>query len=131
MTTDFITELTKELRAFQDETLWIQPYIVQEMCIRAARKTLGDQELSQITLRHEVEPHPTTLELLTVLEFGDTGDRFTLFAGDVSTLRALLAFWNEYRPIELGMPLSMPVKLEDGRIVSEVVQELMEDDNDG
>ena len=130
--TDFITELTKQLRAWQDETNWLQPYHVQEMVIQAARAVIeeGQQTLSNITLKHEVEVGPDELELITVLEFGDDGERFFLFAPDVATLRALLAFWNENRGIEVGMPLTMPVKLADGRIVSEVVAELLEDEND-
>jgi hypothetical protein len=131
MSTDFITELTKQLRAWQDETQFLQPYDVQEMVIQASRAVVdaGEQTLPEITLHHEVEPMVDGLELLTILTLEN--ERFILFAPDVSVLRALLAFWNENRDIEIGMPLSMPVKLEDGRIVSEMVQELMEDsDND-
>jgi hypothetical protein len=128
MPNDFITNLLWELHVWNDETQTLTAPILQEMIILAAEKTLGQQTLSHITLRHEIEVTDGPLELLTILELEE--DQFVLWPADVATLRALLAFWNENRDIEVGMPLSMPVKLADGRIVSEMVQALMEDSDD-
>ena len=118
---DFLTALTKELRAFQDETTWLFPATVREMLTNAAAAALLDP-LPRITLRREVEPDDLTV--YTVLDLGE-GDTFTLDAGDVATLRALLLAWDENRPAQVGDPLSMPCKLADGRVVPEVVPEML------
>lgn len=126
MMTDFVTELTIQLRAWQSGTTSLQPHHVQEMCIRAAAATLGDQELTTITLRHEVQPEDLTV--LTVAEFD--GETISLWPEDVSTLRALLSFWNEHRPPQVGDPLAIPCRLEDGRVVSEVVEDMLNNHNE-
>ena len=119
---NFIEFLTRELRTFQDETIWLSYDVVAEMLTRAAAEALPD-ELPRILLRREVEPGD--MRVWTVLDLH--GDRSILDAQDVAVLRALLLIWDETLGPQPGDPLTVPCRLQDGRVVSEVVREMMSD----
>lgn len=101
------------------------PSFVQYLLTKAAASTIADQDRLDITLHREIEIiGPEDLATITVIDLGD-GDRFSLFPEDVAMLRALLLSWDESRPPQVGDPLTMGCKLSDGRVVSEVVEELL------
>jgi hypothetical protein len=119
---DFITALTRELRSFQDETTWIFWDTTKDMLTRAAAAVIAEGELPRIVLRCEYDP--ADLACWTILEV-DGEYVTTLAADDVAVLRALLMTWDENRPAQLGGSLSTPTRLADGRIVTEIVPELL------
>jgi hypothetical protein len=121
---NFIEALTQQLHAWQDETTWISPTDLQEMLIQAAKATLPE-ELSPVTVRREVDPED--MKARTILEI--EGEYLTsLCAEDIATLRALLIAYDETIPARVGDPLSMPTRLRDGRVVSEVTEELLKEE---
>ena len=120
---NFIEALTRELHNWQDETLWLSADVVAEMVTRAAAEVLGEEPSPHIVLRRAVEPDD--LRVWTILEFDD--DRIVLDGRDVATLRALLLTWDETAPARVGDPLSVPCRLPDGRVVGEVVSEILKE----
>lgn len=122
MTTDFITALTKELHAWQDDTQFITYAGVRELLVRAASSVIANGPLPHVTLRHEYEPGD--LVGFTILEI-DGEYVTTLAADDVAGLRALLMTWDENRPAQVGDTLGMPTRLKDGTVLVEVTQELL------
>jgi len=122
---NFIEALTRELHTWPDEAAWLSYDVVAETLARAAAEVLGEKPPTDITLRRAVEPDD--LSVWTVLEFG-ADHRVILGVQDVATLRALLLTWDENRPARVGDPLMIPARLGDGRVVSEVVPELLNED---
>lgn len=124
---NFVVALLRHLKSWQDDIYWLTPDYLQMYLTRAAADSLP-AELPRITLRRLVSPEPG-LTTWTLIDLGD-GDSFFLAADDVATLRALLLSWDEHAPARVGDGLMMPCKLEDGRVVSEVVQELLDEKED-
>lgn len=125
-TDDFVFELLKQLVKWQDETTWLSGDVVKEMLVQAASNVLSVTELANdMTLSRQVDPDG--MEVYTILTVG--GERTLLNQVAVSTLRVLLLSWDELRGPQLGDPLLIPIRLADGRVVSEVVSELLEGDD--
>jgi hypothetical protein len=132
-TRELLIELTNDLvnsRPDNPEELasgWT-PSFVQYLLTTAAANTIAgtpDQDRLDITLRREIEVRLEDLMTITVIDLGG-GYQFSLFPEDVAVLRALLLSWDESRPPQVGDPLTMGCKLPDGRVVSEVVEELLD-----
>lgn len=122
----FITALTRELHAWQDDTQFITYPDVLEMLTRAAQLLPG-QPVEDIKLSYEVEPED--LICFTVLTIGD--DSSLLLPVDVASLRALLLSWDEQRPAQVGDPLTIPTRLPSGVVISVVTQELLDLEREG
>lgn len=117
---DFATALTQQLNEWQDETFLTVDY-VEEMLVKAAAVVLDNEELPQITLRREIDPAGMKVHIILETEI----DQVLFFPEDISTLRAILFTYDETKKPQIGEPLIMPTRLKDGRIVTEVVEELL------
>ena len=117
----FIDHLTNELRAYQDETTWLSTDVVQAMLTRAAAKVVDEAEM-EITIHREIMEDMIPI---TVINMGDVLSSFMLWPDDVSLLRALLLAHDETAPPRVGEPLTMAMKLKDGRVVSVVTEDLL------
>lgn len=115
----FAEHLTRQLHAYQDETYWLSVDTVRQMLARAAQEAVDRP--AQVRLWREVNPEDMAVVIRVEIE----GESFTLWPEEVATLRALLLGLDETAPARLGEPLSMPCKLEDGRVVSLVTEELL------
>lgn len=124
MSTDFITALTKQLRAWQDETQWLQPDVIAEMLRDAANEAVG--KLSRVEMYRQWDPIDSSPQIILKVET----DSVLMWPEDVATLRALLMSFDENAPARVGEPLSMPARLTDGRVVSVVVEEMLKESND-
>lgn len=119
--TDFITALTRQLRAWQDETVWLTREHVAEMLTAAAAEVLP-AELEPVRLWREVNPEDMTVSVR--LELAGP-EQFTLWPEDVAVLRALLLSLDENEPAKVGELLAIPTRLSDGRIVNVVTEEML------
>ena len=90
---DFVTELTKELHGWHDETTWLTPDAVAEMLAAAAARVAGDVE-------HEIKVLPVLFgdQVQHVIDGGVTHYKVCLGADEVAVLRALLLAYDETAP---------------------------------
>lgn len=115
----FVALLTRELHAWQDETCWLGEADIRQMLERAAAGCV--EQLAAVRLYREIEP--VELTPLVVVQAGE--DYILLPPEDVATLRALLLAFDEDAPPRPGEPLTVPCRLEDGRVVSIVTGEML------
>jgi hypothetical protein len=107
---DFITELTRQLRDWQD---YMARADVAEMVARAAGAVL--EEPTRITLRRRVNPEDGYVWHFLVV---DGEEEAMLDAADLHTLQAILATYDIDAPARPGDTLTEPMRLEDGRVVT-------------
>jgi hypothetical protein len=103
---DFIQALASALGA--------DPDTIRQALTQAAAQVV-ETIPDDLRLYRRVDPHNWQVSI--VLEVGDD-DKLILDADDVALLRALLCTIDETAPARPGEPLSMAVRLEDGRVVS-------------
>jgi hypothetical protein len=103
---DFIQALASALGA--------DPDTIRQALTQAAAQVV-EAVPDDLRLYRRVDPHNGQVSI--VLEVGDD-DKLILDADDVALLRALLCTIDETAPARPGEPLSMAVRLEDGRVVS-------------
>lgn len=91
---DFVTELTRELHGWHDETTWLTPDAVAEMLAAAAARVAGDVE-------HEIKVLPVLFgnQVQHVIDGGVTHYKMCLGADEVAVLRALLLAYDETAPM--------------------------------
>jgi len=82
----------------------------------AAGAILDGANLGGVTVRRVVSPGTSTV--WHVLETSE-GDQVLLDAGDVATLRGVLLTYDETRPARPGDPLTEPMQLPNGLVVTE------------
>jgi hypothetical protein len=94
--------------------LGADPDTIRQALVSAAAQVV-ETIPDDVRLYRRIEPHNWQVSI--VLEVGDD-DKLILDADDVALLRALLCSIDETAPARPGEPLSMAVRLEDGRVVS-------------
>lgn len=110
---DFITELTRQLRDWQDETIYMARADVADLAARAAGAVL--EAPTRITLRRRVNPEDGYVWHFLVV---DGEEEAMLDAGDLKTLQAILATYDIDAPARPGDTLTEPMVLRDGRVVT-------------
>lgn len=97
---------------------------VRNMCLRAAAEMIVDGDLPAVRLYREIAPEDMSVH--TILSI-DGDERVLLFPDDVATLRALILSFDESAPPHVGEPLSMPIWLQNGTVVSVVVEDMLKE----
>jgi hypothetical protein len=105
---DFMQALANALGA--------NPDAIRQALVNAAAQVVGDIP-PDLRLYRRIDPQDWQVSI--VLE-ADDADPLILDADDVAVLRALICALDETAPARPGEPLSMAVRMEDGRIVSVV-----------
>jgi hypothetical protein len=100
--------------------LGTDPDTIRQALVSAAAQVV-EAIPDDLRLYRRIEPHNWQVSI--VLEVGDD-DKLILDADDVALLRALLCSIDETAPARPGEPLSMAVRMEDGRVVSVYEEEI-------
>lgn len=110
----FVTELTQQLRSFQDETTWLTPADVTEMLAQAAGRAADPEllnEIAPLTLHRAVSPEGNVYFIL------NCDDVTTWLTPDeLSILRAILCNIDETIPAQIGDQLTEPIWLDDNTV---------------
>jgi hypothetical protein len=120
----FIQHLTDQLQQWPDETTAIRPADVQQMLLHASDAALNDIieiEADRVRVWREIDPVHLTPAI--IIEVG--GDGLLLLPPELKWLKALLLSYDEDAPPQVGEPLSVATRLNDGRVVSTVIPELL------
>ena len=112
---DFITELTRQLHGWQDETQFLARSDVDDLVALAAARSLDGKPPARISLHREIDPETGTAYHVLSGE-----DWMGLLTGhEVATLLAILTTYDWTRPPQPGDPLLVAMETEDGRVVTE------------
>lgn len=118
----FINRLTAEIQSFEGDIKLVSTHEVKEF-LRMA--TVGFDFLPgvDVMLYRRIEPGILQPHYYVEVEGGE--EKLLLFAADIDALRALLLSIDESQPVQVGEALTIPTRLEDGRVTMVVTEEML------
>ena len=124
----FIQHLIDQLQQWPDKMKAIGPADMQQLLLHASDAALNDiieVEADRVRVWREIDP--AELTPVIIIEVG--GDGLALLPPELKWLKALLLSYDEDAPPQVGEPLSVATRLNDGRVVSTVIPEMLAADH--